>query len=322
MLILQDPRDIKVRRDIRAIKDILETLEAREIKGIRELAGILKGTKVFRVTPSSSKAHRATKVTKETKAFRVPPHLFRVLKDIKATKETRDSKENRQPYRGHKDTRDIRGRQEQAHRETKAIRVIKDIKGKPGPGHRVTRATRVIRAMPGHKEIRETKGIKDTKAIKEIKVTRGMLEREIHGLSVQGNQVTCSAQTVTNIFAGCAAAISTTYEYWAQISCVPALGTQGAQFGVQCSVAGATVEGNIFGFQTAAAMLCSRQSSQGITTTTPFNRVAGTQGVSLTGIIITPGSGSPVIGVQIKGVQASQAWYVKPNSFITIVKTS
>jgi len=140
--------------------------------------------------------------------------------------------------------------------------------------------------------------------------------------SVQGNQVTCAAQTVTDIFAGCAAAISTTYEYWAQISCVPALGVQGAQFGVQCSVAGATVEGNIMGFQVADRMKCSRQSSQGLTNTTPFNMVAGTQGVSLTGIIITPGSGSPVIGVQIKGVQASQAWYVKANSFITIVKTS
>ena len=140
--------------------------------------------------------------------------------------------------------------------------------------------------------------------------------------SVQGNQVTCAAQTVTDIFAGCAAAISTTYEYWAQISCVPALGVQGAQFGVQCSVAGATVEGNIMGFLVADRMKCSRQSSQGLTNTTPFNMVAGTQGVSLTGIIITPGSGSPVIGVQIKGVQASQAWYVKANSFITIVKTS
>jgi hypothetical protein len=100
------------------------------------------------------------------------------------------------------------------------------------------------------------------------------------------------------------------------------LGVQGAQFGIQCSVAGATVEGTILGYQTVNAAKLIRQNAQGVVAATPIQMTAGAQSVILTGLIITPGSGSPVIGVQIKGVQASQAWYTKANAFIKVMKTA
>jgi hypothetical protein len=100
----------------------------------------------------------------------------------------------------------------------------------------------------------------------------------------------------------------------------PAAGTQGVQMGIQCSVGGATVEGSVKGPQTATALKSYRQAAQGVGIL-PTQNVAGAQSVVLTGIIITP-AGSPTIGVQAKGVQASQAWYAKPNCFLRLVKTS
>jgi hypothetical protein len=139
--------------------------------------------------------------------------------------------------------------------------------------------------------------------------------------SVQGNQVTCSAQTVTNIFADISVSTSTTYHYYAVIGMQPAAGTQGVQMGVQCSVAGATVEGIVVGPQTTVTVNSYRQTAQG-NGTLPTQRVAGAQSVILSGIIITPGTGSPTIGVQAKGVQASQAWYAKANAHLMLIKTS
>lgn len=138
--------------------------------------------------------------------------------------------------------------------------------------------------------------------------------------SVQGNQVTCAAQTVTNIFTPITVAASTTYEYYAVIGMQPAAGTQGVQMGIQCSVGGATVEGRVMGPQTVSADKSYRQIAQG-NGTLPIQNVAGAQSVVLTGIIITP-AGSPAIGVQAKGVQSSQAWYAKPNCYLCLVKTS
>ena len=95
---------------------------------------------------------------------------------------------------------------------------------------------------------------------------------------------------------------------------------QGAQVGIQCSVAGATVEGVVRGPQTVAADKSYRQVAQGAGVL-PTQMVAGAQSVTLEGIIITP-AGSPAIGVQVKGVQASQAWYSKANAYIQLIKTS
>jgi hypothetical protein len=90
---------------------------------------------------------------------------------------------------------------------------------------------------------------------------------------------------------------------------------------VQCSVAGATIEGVVHGPQTTTADKSYRQTAQG-SGTLPIQNIAGAQSVVLSGIITTPGSGSPVVGVQIKGVQASQNWFTKPNAFISLTKTS
>jgi hypothetical protein len=139
--------------------------------------------------------------------------------------------------------------------------------------------------------------------------------------SIQGNQVTCNAQTVTDIFDGISVSPNTTYEYYAVVGMQPAAGTQGVQMGVQCSVAGAVVEGVVHGPQTTTANKSYRQTAQG-SGTLAIQNVAGAQSVVLSGIIITPSSGSPVIGVQAKGVQASQAWYAKPNAFLRVMKTA
>lgn len=139
--------------------------------------------------------------------------------------------------------------------------------------------------------------------------------------SVQGSQVTCAAQTVTNIFTAITVATGSQYEYLAVIGLQPAAGTQGAQVGIQCSVAGATVEGRVDGPQTTTATKSYRQTAQGVGTL-PIQNVAGAQTVVLHGLITAPGSGTPGIGVQVKGVQASQAWYAKANCFLKLTKTS
>ena len=127
--------------------------------------------------------------------------------------------------------------------------------------------------------------------------------------------------TITDTVTAISVSATSTYEYYALIGAQPALGVQGCQFGIQCSVAGATVAGVIRGFQATTADKSSAQTSQGVTNTTPFQMVAGYQMVELAGVITTP-SGSPAIGVQVKGVQASQAWYIKPNSYLRLTKTS
>lgn len=137
---------------------------------------------------------------------------------------------------------------------------------------------------------------------------------------VQGSQVTCTAQTITNIFTPIAVAPSTTYQYEAVIGLQAAAGTQGCQVGIQCSVAGATVEGVVSGPQTTAADKSYRQVAQG-NGILPIQNIAGAQSVRLSGIIITP-AGSPSIGVQVKGVQASQAWYAKANCYLKLTKTT
>jgi hypothetical protein len=138
---------------------------------------------------------------------------------------------------------------------------------------------------------------------------------------VQGNQITCTAATVTDIFAGIAVVAATTYAYRAHIALQPALGVQGVQVGIQCSAGGAVVEGVVRGPQTVGAADKSyRQAAQGAGTL-PTQMVAGAQSVTLEGIIITP-AGVNTVGVQVKGVQASQAWYSKANAYLQLIKTS
>jgi hypothetical protein len=135
--------------------------------------------------------------------------------------------------------------------------------------------------------------------------------------SVQGNQVTCAAQTVTDIFAAISVPTSSKWRYSATIGLQPAAGVQGVQVGIQCSVAGATVEGQVNGPQTTTALKSYRQTAQG-NGTLPTQQVAGAQSVHIEGYIVAPASGSPAIGVQVKGVQASQAWYAKPYAVLML----
>jgi hypothetical protein len=135
-----------------------------------------------------------------------------------------------------------------------------------------------------------------------------------------GSQTNAAAQTVTNVFTGLTVPTGSQWEYQAVLIAHPAAGTQGAQFGVQCSVGGATVFGRVVGAQTTTGDASYAQTAQG-SGTLPIQRVAGSQTVELKGIITVPGSGSPVIGVQIKGVQASQAWGVD-QGYLKITKTS
>lgn len=89
--------------------------------------------------------------------------------------------------------------------------------------------------------------------------------------------------------------------------------------GIQCSVAGATVGGKVIGPQTTTAEASYRQTAQGVGTL-PIQRVAGAQSVILSGFIQAPATGSPSIGVQAKGVQASQAWYAKPYGHLMLMR--
>jgi hypothetical protein len=137
--------------------------------------------------------------------------------------------------------------------------------------------------------------------------------------SVQGNQVSCTAQTETDVFATISVPQSSKWRYSATVGLQPAAGTQGVQVGIQCSVAGATVEGIVMGPQTTTALKSYRQTAQGVGTL-PTQNVAGAQSVQLEGYIVAPGSGSPAIGVRVKGVQASQGWYAKANAILMLSK--
>ena len=138
--------------------------------------------------------------------------------------------------------------------------------------------------------------------------------------AVLGAQVDCGIQTVTNVFTPIALNPSTTYQYDAVLQMQPGAGTQGVQMGVQCSVGGATVMGVVRGPQTVNADKSYSQNAQGVVAL-PIQNVAGAQMVSLSGVIVTP-AGSPSVGVQARGVQASQHWYANANSYLRLMKTS
>jgi hypothetical protein len=133
--------------------------------------------------------------------------------------------------------------------------------------------------------------------------------------------LTLTAQTVTDCFTGKSVSTGTQWQVEALLPLQPAAGTQGIQIGVQCSVAGATVEAVVVGPQTTAADKSYRQSAQG-NGTLPIQNVAGLQTVRVFGVITVPGSGSPVINIQGKGVQASQSWTLKAGAYLKITKTS
>jgi hypothetical protein len=112
-------------------------------------------------------------------------------------------------------------------------------------------------------------------------------------------------------------ATSATYEYLAEMG-VQSSSTAGVQYCIQCSVAGATLEGQIRGFQTAIIYRSERQTTQGAQGSA-FTLINGNGVITLTGILITPGSGSPSIGVQAKKV-TSGTGAVYANSFLRVTR--
>lgn len=116
-------------------------------------------------------------------------------------------------------------------------------------------------------------------------------------------------------------AASATYEYEARLG-VQSSTTAGIQYCLQCSVAGGTMEGQIFGFQIASGsqgMRGERQTTQGAQSS-PFTLVNGTGVLTLCGIFITPGSAC-ALGVQAKKV-TSGTGAVFANSFLRVTRIS
>jgi len=124
-------------------------------------------------------------------------------------------------------------------------------------------------------------------------------------------------------------ALTATYEVEAILGTQCAVGTQGLQVGIQCSVAGATVACMFFGDQgalssaagSAAGASIQRLDTQG-NMGPNFNQAsAGAKGVArVSGIVITPGSGSPTIGIQAKGIQAGALAWILANSYLKVVR--
>jgi hypothetical protein len=131
-----------------------------------------------------------------------------------------------------------------------------------------------------------------------------------------------AAQTFTNITGLTTGALltGTTYAFKASIG-QQCTGTQGVQWAVQCSVAGGTLEAQVLGNQTTSAYKAHRLTTQGVQGAVIGN-ISGDNQIMIEGILVTPGSGSPTIGLQAKGIQASQVVYIRANSFLRVEKTS
>ena len=79
------------------------------------------------------------------------------------------------------------------------------------------------------------------------------------------------------------------------------VGTQGAQSAAEAN---------------SAMWLIQTQGVQGY----QVNEVAGVGFATITGILITPSSGSPVLGIQAKGVQSGGLGWILGNSFLKVVR--
>jgi hypothetical protein len=127
------------------------------------------------------------------------------------------------------------------------------------------------------------------------------------------------------VFTNVAVSASSTYQYDAFISVVSAnTGTAGVQAGLTCSSV-VTIEGAVMGTQSTTTLIGFRQAASGVVTSA-IERLAGNgttnTGVKLKGTLVTS-TGSPVVNVQIKGVQASTNWYTRATAnSIVLIKVS
>jgi hypothetical protein len=132
-------------------------------------------------------------------------------------------------------------------------------------------------------------------------------------------------QNVTGLTTG-ALVTGAQYAFEAVIGSQITAGTQGIQWAVQCSVAGATINAQVWGSQGAQGIanyvmhqIITTQGAQGFQT----NLVAGVGECWIRGIAIMPGSGSPTLGIQAKGVQsATTNGAVRAGSYLKIRRVS
>jgi hypothetical protein len=112
-------------------------------------------------------------------------------------------------------------------------------------------------------------------------------------------------------------ATSATYEVEAHLGCQSS-STAGVQFALQCSEASATVNAFAIGTQTQTITRNQRISAQGVQTPA-YILVNGDGNMLIKGVVITPASGSPAIGIQAKKV-TSGTGAVYANSYLKVTR--
>lgn len=148
---------------------------------------------------------------------------------------------------------------------------------------------------------------------------------------VQGTQFSLGGsgtgiQNVTGLQTG-TLANSGTYEIDAVMGTQVTAGTQGIQFAVQCAVASATVAAMMIGSQAALSTTGTAGVTLGNFTAQAVqgpqvNEVVGLGVCRITGIVVTPATGSPVIGIQAKGVQSGALGWIKGDSYLRVTRIS
>jgi hypothetical protein len=110
-----------------------------------------------------------------------------------------------------------------------------------------------------------------------------------------------------------------TYEYFARLG-VQSDTTAGLQYAVQCTVAGATIEGHIVGTQSLPVTRSIRTLAQGALSANMLI-ISGDGYVEMVGIITAPATGSPYLTIQAKKVTSGNG-AVYPNSYTKLTRIS
>lgn len=137
---------------------------------------------------------------------------------------------------------------------------------------------------------------------------------------IQGAQQNLSAQTLTNIVGLTSGALvnAGVYDFEFVVGHQAAAGVQGAQFAVQSSTGAGTLEAQLWGTQTGVINVNKRMNVVGGIQTAGLQ--AGDNSIWITGVYVA--SGTPTLGLQVKGVQASQAHAIRANSMMKITRIS
>lgn len=148
---------------------------------------------------------------------------------------------------------------------------------------------------------------------------------------IQGNQFSLGGsgtgvQNITGLQTG-NLVNNGTYEIHASIGTQVTSGTQGIQLAIQCSVPNAVVSASFIGSQSALATTSSAGTSLGYFTGQgilgpQFNQVTANGIAEINGIVITPSTGTPIIGIQSLGVQSGAFGWIKSNSYLKVTRIS